>query len=751
MEVLPETPTPRNGSGSELATALDSLPDVLESIADGFHQIDAAGRFVRFNAVARDIYCAQGLDPDKLVGQSVFDTFSDIGVSQQGRALRQALRGEANSFEAEYAPWQRWFAIRNHPLPTGGVATFFLDITARKQSEQALDESEKLYRALVEVSPQTVWYGGADGAITFVNQHWLTYSGMSFEESLGNGWASAIDPAHRERILAAWLKAAPLGRWELEIPFRRHDGAMRWHLARGLAVRDAQGRIDRWIGIAVDIDERKQVQEALLESEEKYRTLFDSMDEGYCVIEMIPDGRGGFKDWRFLETNPAFNEQNPLPGMAIGRRMTEMVPAIEAKWFEIYGKVALTGEAIRFTEDSDALSRWFDLFAFRIGGEGSLKVAVLFTNITQRVQAERALRDSDERFRALATASSSVVYRMDANWQHAIEVDGRNFLIDTTQPRVNWIDSYVPAEDQDSCWAAIHEAIANKRMYELEHRVRRADGSMGWTNSRAVPVLDRNGEIAEWFGMAVDITERKLAEEALLKTEKLALVGRLAATISHEINNPLESVTNLLYLLESERNIDTIQQYAAMAQKELSRVSHIVTHTLRLSRESTAPAEEKISGLLDSALAIYEGRIRVSEIQLRRDYAVDDFVVCYASELRQVFTNLIGNAFDATRAGGTLTLRTRRRRHERTGEPGVSVLIADTGHGMSADTLRRISEPFFTTKGNNGTGLGVWVSKSILDKHKASFRVKSCEEPGRSGTAWSIWLPLTMTIETAYG
>ena len=537
----------------------------------------------------------------------------------------------------------------------------------------------------------------------------------------------------------------------MEIPFVRRDGTARWHLARGLAIAGSDGSVERWVGVAVDIHEQKQTEDALRSSEEKYRTLFDSMDEGYCVIEMIPDGRGGFKDWRFLETNPAFNEQNPIPGMAIGKCMTELVPAIEPKWFEIYGKVALTGESIRFAEDSDALSRWFDLFAFRIGGEGSLKVAVLFTNITQRVKAERALRDSEERFRALATASSSVVYRMDADWQHAIEVDGRNFLVDTTQPRMNWIDSYVPAEDQESCWAAIRQAVANKSVYELEHRVQRADGTIGWTNSKAVPVLDRNGEIAEWFGMAVDITERKRAEEALLKTEKLALVGRLAATISHEINNPLESVTNLLYLMEGDRDIDSIHKYAAMAQKELSRVSHIVTHTLRLSRESTAPAEENLSSLLDSALAIYEGRIRVSEIQLRRDYDVEDTVTCYASELRQVFTNLIGNAFDATRAGGTLTLRTRRRRHERTGQSGVSVLIADTGHGMSADTLRRISEPFFTTKGNNGTGLGVWVSKSILDKHKASFRVKSSEQMGKSGTIWSIWLPLTMTVETAYG
>ena len=145
MDVLPESGAHLNGSDPSAG----GVSDVLDSISDGFHQIDAEGRFIRFNAAGREIYRRQGLDSDQLLGRSIFDVFSDMESSEQGRGLRLALGGKANSFEAEYAPWQRWFAIRNHPLPAGGVATFFLDITDRKQSQQSLDESQALYRALV--------------------------------------------------------------------------------------------------------------------------------------------------------------------------------------------------------------------------------------------------------------------------------------------------------------------------------------------------------------------------------------------------------------------------------------------------------------------------------------------------------------------------------------------------------------------------------------------------------------------------
>ena len=274
-----------------------------------------------------------------------------------------------------------------------------------------------------------------------------------------------------------------------------------------------------------------------------------------------------------------------------------------------------------------------------------------------------------------------------------------------------------------------------------EYQYIRPDGQTVWLEVIAAPILDAQGKLMGAVDALSDIDVRKRAESALVRSEKLALVGRLAASISHEINNPLESVTNLLFLIENNTRDDATRNFSRMAQDELARVSHIVTHTLRFNRQSLGWGEQKMSGLLESSVAIYEGRLKNSGIALKREYGDASKVRCAGSEVRQVFANLISNAFDAARNGGTLVLRTRDAKDPKTGAPGVRVTIADTGMGIPASAHKRLFEPFYTTKGDNGTGLGLWVSREILNKHHALMRVKSRTTPGKSGTVFSMWFP----------
>ena len=241
-----------------------------------------------------------------------------------------------------------------------------------------------------------------------------------------------------------------------------------------------------------------------------------------------------------------------------------------------------------------------------------------------------------------------------------------------------------------------------------------------------------------------DVTERKHRDAMLQKTEKLAAVGRLASSISHEINNPLESVVNLLYLIEHSHDVgDEVRTYASLAASELARVSHIVTHTLKFHRQSTRAGECSLSEILESVLSLYQGRLSTQKVEILRDFASDDKIFCFAGDMRQVFANLIGNALDALRGHGRLLLRTRFSRHRRSGEKGLRVTIADTGCGMSEATRHRIFEAFFTTKTATGTGLGLWVSDEIIRNHKGTVSVRSSERPGRSGTVFSVFLPAT--------
>ena len=250
-----------------------------------------------------------------------------------------------------------------------------------------------------------------------------------------------------------------------------------------------------------------------------------------------------------------------------------------------------------------------------------------------------------------------------------------------------------------------------------------------------------------WAGMIlVETTERRRAEDALRRTEKLAAAGRLAASIAHEVNNPLEAVTNLLYLIRQAPLDDVSAGYVDLAAHELARVSEITQQTLRFYRQSTLPAMVNVSELVDSVLRLHQARLTALQVDVCRDYARDVQLFCFAGELRQLFANLIGNAIDAmTPNGGRLLLRVRYAHSSaHPGQSGVRVTIADTGSGMTKEIQRHIFEPFFTTKEATGTGLGLWVSTEIIEKHSGiiSMRSRARTDNGASaGTVFSVFFP----------
>ncbi len=254
-------------------------------------------------------------------------------------------------------------------------------------------------------------------------------------------------------------------------------------------------------------------------------------------------------------------------------------------------------------------------------------------------------------------------------------------------------------------------------------------------------------EAVRWVGaIVVETTERKRAEETLRKTEKLAAAGRLAASIAHEINNPLESVTNLLYLLRRQPSLDAqAVEYAELAQQEIARVAEMTQQTLRFYRQSTLPVVANVADLMDSAVALYIGRLLALQIEVSRSHAPELDLYCFSGELRQLFANLIGNSIDAMAQGGRLYLSARRSRSWVDGTPGIRMFVGDNGSGMTRDTREHIFEPFFTTKEATGTGLGLWVSSEILAKHRATVRVASraaVEANGRpSGTVFMLFFP----------
>jgi PAS domain S-box-containing protein len=241
---------------------------------------------------------------------------------------------------------------------------------------------------------------------------------------------------------------------------------------------------------------------------------------------------------------------------------------------------------------------------------------------------------------------------------------------------------------------------------------------------------------------ARDITEGRKTEEALRKSEQLAAAGRLAASIAHEINNPLEAVTNLLYLVSMDATVGGHSRHLLdAADKELRRLSHIAARSLKFYRQHTAPSMSSLEELIESVLFFYETEINMRRITLERRYRTAPLVLYHPGEFRQVITNLVGNALDALPRCGRLVVAVRPST-DAVGRPGVAVTVADNGSGMDREMLDHLFHPFVTTKGEAGTGLGLWVSKGILDKHRTTIAVRSRRN---CGTIFRLFVPLEFT------
>ncbi|RSL16721.1 PAS domain S-box-containing protein [Edaphobacter aggregans] len=529
-----------------------------------------------------------------------------------------------------------WIESRGHAVQVDGVSTrlrgLSIDITDRKHNEDALITSEARYRILADLNPQAIWMGTPDGRITYANQGLLDYLGFTPEDFEGERWLKGFHPDDRASVIEQWSHSVATGLdYDLEARMiRARDGRARWWWIRAQPVRDDHGNILHWLGVNIDIDDRKTFAEMLQQRQEEterqraeLETIYETAPVGLALFDPV--------EFRYLRVNTRQAETIGLPkDQIIGRRITEIAP----------------------------------------------------------------LKGLPELFQQVAAG-------------HPV----RNHLLEgelSTRPG--------------------------------EHR--------SWNVSYS-PIYDANGHVEAIAAVVLEITNQRKAEAALMQSEKLAAVGRLASSISHEINNPLEAITNLLYLIATSDTLPAdVADYVATAQSELSRVCQIATQTLRFHRQAVRASDVTPAELVDAVINLYQGRLANSGITVEATYETDSTLHCFENDIRQVLNNLIANAIDAMRpSGGRLIIRAHDATDHPTDRKGVRITIADTGHGMSPAVRARIFEPFFTTKDLNGTGLGLWISTGIVNRHQGRLTLRSTEHPIHHGTIFSLFLPYEETPE----
>lgn len=378
-------------------------------------------------------------------------------------------------------------------------------------------------------------------------------------------------------------------------------------------------------------------------------------------------------------------------------------------------------------------------------------VSVHLQMARMKQEANEAMRESEERFRALISATSDVVYRMNADWSEMRYLQGREFITDTLLPSKTWIDKYIHHDDQQTVKQTIQAAIQSKGIFELEHRVFRVDGSLGWTHSRAIPILSKDGKIIEWFGAASDVSHRKEAEQALLGASRNK--DEFLATLAHELRNPLAPMINALEIMRlAKEDPSAVEKAQTIMKRQIAQIVRLIDDLLDLSRISHGKIQlhmERIelATVIQQSLESNIPIIQAAEHKIEVDLPLFPVTVeADITRLAQVFSNLLNNATKYTEKGGLIRLSAHLYHDQ------VIVSVLDNGVGIPENMLPHVFEKFTQVdrqleRSQGGLGIGLSLVKQLVELHGGTVEAKSKGE--NRGSEFIVRLPMVLsTVET---
>ena len=631
-----------------------------------------------------------------------------LGEIIERKRVEEALRGSAARLEAA-----------NKELEASG--------------EAALRQAEKDFSRLLDGMLEGCMLIGFDWTYLYVNESAARHGHQKRELLIGRTILEMYPGVETSAVFAAYRRCMEDRRLErFESPFTFADGATNWYqfsvepVPEGIFV------------LSQDITERRRAQDELSESERRYHTLFSAIDEGFCIIEVIFDEKEKPIDYRFLEINPSFEKQTGLID-AQGKRMRELAPKHEEHWFEIYGKVAVTGQPVRFENRAEQLHRWFNVYAFRVGQPENRQVALLFNDVTERKQAEQELREASLYARSLIEASLDPLVTIspagtitDVN-RATEEATGRSRQALVGSDFADYVT------EPDSARAGYQQVLAQGTVRDFPLTLRHTSGRTIDVLYNATVYHNEAGELQGVFAAARDVTERKRAEQALarlndeLEARVEARTAELQAanteleafsySVSHDLRAPLRALQGFSRILIDEhlpQLPDEAAHYIGLIRDNAGQMGKLIDDLLTFSRLSRQPVQAET---VDVGVLVQQALDQLAPEREHRqvDVRVADLPPCQGdpSLLRQVVINLLSNALKFTRRRAQATIEIGSAPN--LAEPGEYVyFVRDNGVGFDmqyAGKLFGIFQRLHSASDYEGTGVGLAIVQRIVRRH----------------------------------
>ncbi|WP_053932520.1 PAS domain-containing protein [Pseudomonas coronafaciens] len=750
-----------------------------------------------------------GWTAEEMSGQSAerFFTPQDRASGQIDYEMHLALRqGRASDERWHVRKDGQLFWASGEMMPLRGAkgahigfVKILRDRTDEHLAGRAIEEAQERYRLAAKATNDAIWDWDLKADYILWNDALEQAYGhpLATLDTSSDWWIAQIHPDDRGRIYAS-IHAVIDGNgtaWTDEYRFRRLDGSYADILDRGHVIRDAEGSAARMIGAMLDMSQMRKAEMALRRSEERSRTMLETIEAAFAIIEVRFDADDSPVDYRFIEANPAFERQ---AGVDLrGKWVTEFAPDLERFWFEAYGHVAKTGEPASFENYAKAFERWFEVKAVRVGEQADRQIAVMFSDVTARRDAEERLRTSEAISREnvervqLALAAGAII----GTWHWDLLSD--RFAVDEAFSRAFGLEpalgheglsleqviATVHPEDRPGLIEAINAVITEGSLYAHQYRVRRADGIYYWIEANGRVDRAEDGTPLSFPGVLINVDERRTvaaerdrataalrslndtleqrvaarttelmqAEEKLRQSQKMEAVGQLTGGLAHDFNNLLAGISGALELMSTrieQGRWSDVDKYIVTAQGAAKRAAALTHRLLAFSRRQTLdPQPTDVNRLMKGMTDLIQRTVGPSILVETIGTPGLWPTLVDASQLENALLNLCINARDAMPDGGRITIDASNRWvedgatqvHDLPEGQYLSLCVTDTGTGMTPEVMAKAFDPFFTTKPiGQGTGLGLSMIYGFANQSGGQVRIQS--EVGK-GTSIFIYLP----------